>query len=101
MSDLACEFFASEDGEPFCAFAYGHHPFDQVATDAVRARILREAEVWGLEAETIDHVREAMQAEPQHLLIRQEGEFEDSPFYFCKAEEEDERAIAITGWKLC
>ena len=98
MSEPRCEFYASEEGEPFCAFAYGHLPFDQVATEAVRARILREADVWDLVLETIEAISEAMQAEPAHLWIRQEGGFEDSPFYFCKAE--DEGAIAITGWKL-
>nr|WP_047573276.1 hypothetical protein [Methylobacterium sp. ZNC0032] len=98
MSELRCEFYASEEGEPFCAFVYGQVPFDRVATDAVRAKILREVEIWDLEAETIATISEAMQAEPAHLWIRQEGSFEDSPYYFCKAD--DEGAIAITGWKL-
>lgn len=98
MSLLQCEFFASEEGEPFCAFAYGQLPFETVASDEARARVLREVDVWDLDAETVEAIREAMQAEPAHLFIRQEGSFEDSPFYFCAAE--DAGAIAITGWKL-
>lgn len=98
MSQLQCEFFASEEGEPFCAFAYGQLPFEAVANDPVRARIMREVEVWDLEADAVEAIREMMQAEPAHLWIRQEGGFEDSPFYFCAAE--DKGAIAITGWKL-
>lgn len=98
MNRLQCEFFASEDGEPFCAFAYGHVPLGDVESSDVRERIMREADIWDLEAATIEDVREAMQREPAHLWIRQDGPFEDSPFYFCSAE--DERAIAITGWKL-
>jgi hypothetical protein len=98
VSEIVCEFFASEEGEPFCAFAYGQLPFEVVAKDAIRSRIMREAEVWDLEAETVETIREMMNGEPAHLWIRQEGGFEDSPFYFCEAE--DEGAIAITGWKL-
>ena len=98
LNDPLCEFFASEEGEPFCAFVYGHMPFSEVATDAVRARIMREVDLWDLEEEAIEAVRDAMQGEPAHLWIRQEGSFEDSPYHFCKAE--DEGAIVITGWKL-
>lgn len=95
---MDCQFFASENGEPFCAFVYGHLPFEQVTTQYVRTRIEREIDVWELDTETVDDIQRAMQAEPAHLFIRQEGTFEDSPFYFCEAE--DAGAIAITGWKL-
>lgn len=99
MSEIRCEFFGTEDGEPWCAFAYGHLPPETLADEPVRSKILREAAVFDFDPETCQEIEEAMQGAPQHLWITAIGEVEDNPmFQFCTAEAEG--AVAITGWRL-
>lgn len=98
MSRVEYEFFATEDGEPWLAFAYGQLPSQLVATGPMRELIMAEADPWDLDEETLAHVREIMDGEPQHIWIRRNGTTEESSWSFCTAE--DEGAVVVTGWKL-
>lgn len=99
MSDLMCAFFATEDGEPWCAFAWGQHPPALVATAEIRARVLREAEPFDFDDETNAEIAQAMSAAPANHWIRPDGMADDADmFQFCA--EGDPGARPITGWKL-
>lgn len=99
MTTLTCEFYATYDGEPWCAFVWGQHPPEQIAIDEVKARIMREAEMFDLDEETRRDVDEAMAQPPVHLFIRPDGETEDvTMFVFCSADHDG--AMPVTGWKL-
>ena len=99
MTHLIGEFFATYDGEPWCAFVWGQHPPEMIGTDAIKARLMREAEIFDLDEEMRGHVAEAMAQPPYHLFIRPDGEMEDAAmFVFCAADHVG--AKAITGWKL-
>lgn len=99
MSTLTCEFFGTEDGEPWCAFVWGQHPIGIVDTAYIREKIQREMDVWDLGEETSAEIAEHMKPEPMHLWLKQVGTIDDAPTYqFCA--EGDEGALAITGWKL-
>lgn len=96
---LTCEFFGTEDGEPWCAFVWGQHPIEAIDTAEIRARILREADWFELGDETNAEVAEIMTAPPAHYWPVQIGAVEDAQmFQFCA--ESDAGALAITGWKL-
>ncbi|WP_420104107.1 hypothetical protein [Bosea sp. (in: a-proteobacteria)] len=99
MSDLQCEFFGTEDGEPWAAFVWGQYPVELIDTAYIREKIMREADCFDLGDETEAEIAEIMSAAPAHYWLRQVGSVEDAPmFRFCAAE--DAGAIAITGWKL-
>jgi hypothetical protein len=99
VSELVCEFFGTEDGEPWCAFVWGQHPPEAVDTEEVRARIRREADCFDLGEETNAEIADIMSAAPAHYWLKQVGAIEDvQMFQFCA--EGDDGALAITGWKL-
>lgn len=99
MTPLSYQFFGTYDGEPWCAFVWGQHPPEQIGTSEIRARLMREAEMFDFGEETRRDVEEIMAQPPALLFIRPDGETEDTMmFVFCS--ESDEGATPITGWKL-
>lgn len=98
MGELRCEFYAAEDGEPWCAFAWGHHDPKKLNGRAVRRRIQDEMELFDFDQESLDLIKVAMRRQASHLWLIPIDE--DEQFYrFCA--EGDPGALAITGWRLC
>jgi hypothetical protein len=99
MADLQCEFFASEDGEPMCAFAWGDHSALALRSPAACKALSAKIAEWDFDPEVLDGINEALEVAARPLWVKHVATIDDRPIYdFC--ERDTPGAIRITGWVM-